>query len=271
MPFISRAKKTVKRGVKAVTKAAGKRYGMSYGRKGLTMSKTSVSKLAKDVMMIKSRLNVEKKFKLGNVQLGFTAQMAINAAGYNAHDLTPTWTQGLGESDRVGNSIKLTGYNMKIQLRGQIQTLSARRLKLIIIKTTDKVSTTSQIIDSMYDANPLTGLVDYHSQRDYSDNKKVHKIVRVIPMYLKECNLAFNDDRTPAIKDYNVSLKLQDTLRFETNASTTPNDYRMFFVIFCDTGNRSAATASTNGGCMVQAVNTGVEYQFHDRTWYVDN
>lgn len=271
MPFFSRVKKTVKRGAKAATKAAGKRYNMSYGRKGLKVGKNSVSRLAKDVMMIKSRLNVEKKFRLGDVQLGNVAQMNFNTLGFQTHDLTPLWSQGLTETNRIGNSLKLTGFNMKIQLRGQPETFSARRMKLLFIKTTDTTSTLTAIVQDMLDVNPLTGVVDYFSNWDYSDNKRVHKVIRTVPMYLPKGNdIGATTTNVKAIKDYNISLKLDDTLRFETNASTSPNDYRFFILILCDTGN-IAASATTNPGCMVQLPTSGVEYQFHNKFWYVDN
>lgn len=270
MPFFSRAKKTIKRGARAATKAVGKRYKMSYGRKGLKVGKNSVAKIAKDVMFLKSRLNAEKKFRLGDVQLGNVAQMNFNALGFQTHDLTPLWSQGLTETNRIGNSLKLTGFNMKIQLRGEFNTYTARRLKMLFIKTTDTTSSLTSIVQDMLDPNPLTGIVDYHSNWDYSDNKRVHKVIRTVPMYLPQNDIATQNVSFKAIKDYNISLKLNDILRFETNASTSPNDYRFFILILCDTGNY-AATNSTNPGCMIPEAFTGVEYQFHNKFWYLDN
>jgi len=272
MTFFSRAKKTVKRGARAATKATGKRYGVSYGRQGLKMSKSSVSRIAKDVMMIKSRLNVEKKSKTGLVQLGTVAQMNQNTFGFVTHDLTPLWTQGVGEDQRVGNSLKLSGYNMKIQLRGMTSCYTSRRMKLMIIKTTDTTTPLANIVNDILDPNPLTGIIDYHSQWDYADNKRVHKVIRTVPMYLSKQSVVpgSGNDTFAAINDYNISLKLQDVIRFENNLVSSPNDCRYFVVILCDTGNR-AGSASTNPGCMVPAANSGVEYQFHDKFWYVDN
>lgn len=266
--FFSRAKKTFKRGTRAATKATGKRYGVSYGRQGLKMSKSSVSRIAKDVMMIKSRLNVEKKSKTGLVQTGEVAQMDGNTFGFVTHDLTPIWTQGVGEDQRVGNSLKLTGFNMKIQLRGQQNCTSARRMKLMIIKTTDTTTPLANIVNDIFDPNPLTGIIDFHSNWDYSDNKRVHKVIRTFPMYLRSPDQGTQAARS--IKDYNISLKLNDVLRFENNLVSSPNDCRYFLLIMCDTGNHGGG-ASSNPGCMVQDFNSGVEYQFHNKFWLVDN
>ena len=94
--------KWVKKKSAQATKSAGKRYGMSYGRKGFRMSKNSLSKVAKDVMMIKSQLNVEKKYvDTAEVVKGSVGQVKINDQGFLALDLTPTITQGVAESPRV--------------------------------------------------------------------------------------------------------------------------------------------------------------------------
>lgn len=276
MSFFSKARKYAKK----ATKAVGKRYGTSVGRRGIRISRKGanrmysegqkVAKLAAQVGSIMERLNVEKKSKTGLVQLGNVAQMNQNTFGFVTHDLTPLWTQGVGEDQRVGNSLKLTGYNMKIQLRGQQNTVSARRMKLMIIKTTDTTTPLINIVNDILDPNPLTGIIDYHSQWDYSDNKRVHKVLRTVRMYIKPPEFSTGSQSEKSIRDYNISLRLNDVLRFENNLVQEPNDCRYFLVILCDTGNLSA-TGSTNPGSMVPTGLSGVEYQFHDKFWYVDN
>lgn len=262
----------IKKFAKKATKAAGKRYEMSYGRRGLRMSKHSIPKIVKDVEMIKNRLNVEKKLTTGLVQTGTVGQADGNIAGYVVHDLTPLWTQGVGESQRVGNSLKLTGFHMKTQFKGQDSTGTLRRLKIQLIKTTRPATVTlSTIINDMYDINPLTGFVDYHSDRDYSDNQKTEKVIRTCYVTLPNQPSAFTGGTYAQIADKTIPVKLNDVLRFENNLTSAPNDVRYFVVIFCDTGNKSPSAASTNSGVMLQPVNTGVEYQFHNKFWYVDN
>lgn len=271
MPFFKTAKKYAKK----ATKAVGKRYGVSYGRKGLRMSKSSLSRIDKDVQMIKSRLNVEKKLKVGLVQTGTVAQANQNTYGFVTHDLTPLWTQGVGEDQRVGNSLKLTGFHMKLQLRGQQYTGTKRRLKIMLIKTTRPGTITlDNIVEDMFDINPLTGFVDYHSDRDYSDNQKTEKVLRTVYMTLgdKPYTDSFGDGEPYAqIADRTIALKLQDVLRFENNLTSAPNDARYFVVMLCDTGNKSTSSSSTNPGVMIQPQRTGVEYQFHNKFWYCDN
>lgn len=85
------------------------------------MAPNSMSRIAKDVMMIKSRLNVEKRFRLGDVQTANVAQMNFNALGFETHDLTPLWSQGLTESNRIGNSLKLTGFNYEDSIKRSVK------------------------------------------------------------------------------------------------------------------------------------------------------
>ena len=77
MSLYSRAKSVAKSYVKKGTKAVGKRYGVSYGRRGLRMQKGSIDKVFKDVQMIKSRLNVEKKFVEGSVSNGICSRKSV--------------------------------------------------------------------------------------------------------------------------------------------------------------------------------------------------
>lgn len=268
MTFYRDVKKTAKK----ATKAVGKRYGVSYGRRGLRMTKHSIPKMLKDIEMVKSRLNVEKKLKVGLVQTGNVGQFDGNSAGFQTHDITPLWTQGVGEEQRVGNSLKLTGYHMKVQFRGQTSQFNGRRIKMMIVKTTRPGTIPlANIVEDMFDVNPLTNIVDYHSDRDYSDNQKTEKIITVKNLYLPKPVHFVNDVAQNGLCDATVSLKLSDVLRFENNLTSAPNDVRYFVVIMTDTGNMSSSASCTNNGCMVQATNSGLEYQFHDKFWYVDN
>uniref|UniRef100_UPI0040475A41 hypothetical protein n=1 Tax=Mariniflexile sp. TaxID=1979402 RepID=UPI0040475A41 len=176
--FYSRAKKTVKRGLRTATKSAGKRYQVSYGRQGLKMSKSSVSRIAKDVDMIKSRLNVEKKFKDGSLTTGTAAQVNVSAPGYFTSTLTPLISLGTSENERVGGSIKLTGLHVQLQAKGQFECYQRRRMKVCVVSSTD--SSVTNVINDMWDDNPLTGVRDYFSNRNYSNNPRAHKLLRTV-------------------------------------------------------------------------------------------
>ena len=266
--------KWVKKKSAQATKAVGKRYGISYGRKGVQFKKNTMSKLAKDVMMIKSQLNVEKKFvDTGEIIKGGVGQVDVNSQGYLTLDLTPIIPQGVDEGQRVGNSLKLTGMVLKMNCAKQIGAGGPRRLKVYMVRSTDPSLTINDVADKILDVNPLTGVRDYHSNLDYTQLKDGRlKVVRTTNIYLG--SNYDNSTNTPAAEAATaaktIALKLNDVMRFENNAATFPENVRYIAVIVADNGNRSATTSTlltifspeANSGCLVNA---------HVRTWYVDN
>jgi len=252
---------------KKTTKAVKKRYGIGKGQGGF-----KINQVAKDLMYIKSRLNVEKKFINNAVSTAVVGQVNVNAPAYYAVDLLPTWVQGDGESQRVGNSLKLTGYNQKLQFTGMTNMYSTRRIRVQYIKTTDRVNSLPNILADIFDVNPLTGNIDYFSEKNYANSRKAHKIIRTMNYSIRAGSGidVGNAPFTRPIGDMNCSLKLNDVLRFGSDADTSPQDYRLFCVIFVDAGNISG-TASGNAGAMVSTAFTGLNVQWHGRTWYVDN
>lgn len=273
MTFYNRTKKTFKRGAKAATKAAGKRYGVSYGRRGLRFGKNSVSKLAKDVMMIKSRLNVEKKFVDGDVTTASVGAVNINNPGYYAVDITPTIPQGTGENQRIGNSVKLTGFHQKYNFIGQTGCYQNRRLKIMMIQTTDVTSTNDQIIEDMFDENPLTGNIDYFSNPNYSNMKRAHKVIARKTYTVRgdsTSGLATSTTASRPLGDCQFGNKMQHLTRFEGNAANSPKDQRYLILIFCDYGNRNGSSGS-NAGSLVNTGNSGLDIQHHYKWWLVDN
>lgn len=263
MPFMSRVKKYARK----ATKAAGSRYKMSYGRRGLRMSKSSVSRIAKDVDMIKSRLNVEKKFKDGSLTTGTCAQVNVSAPGYFTSTLTPLLPQGTGENERVGGSIKLTGLHVQLQAQGMPNTYNKRRMKVCIVSSTE--SSVTNVINDMWDVNPLTGIVDYHSNRNYSNNPRAHKLLRTTYMSTGQKQIAGAGLDLSTGADLKFGIKMQQLCRFE-GTSANPKDQHWFLIIFSNDGNSGVST-SPNSGVLTPQPNTGINIQEYFRWWYVDN
>jgi len=253
---------------KKTSKAFGRRYGIGKGQGGFKFSQ-----VAKDLAWVKSRLNVEKKIYKGSVQDGDVAQIHNNSEGYFAQDITPIIDQGDGVSERNGNSIKLTGFNNKLQFLGQDNCFSTRRLKVHYIKTTDTTSTLGHIIDDVYDINPLTGFRDYFSEFNYT-NTKAHRVVMKRNYTVRASSgmdAMSSTNRTKPLGDMNISMKMNDICRFHNNITQDIQDYRIIMVIFCDTGNTHPNVAASNNGVMVQNAKSGLEFKHHYRFWYVDN
>lgn len=266
--------KWVKKKSAQATKSAGKRYGMSYGRKGFRMSKNSLSKVAKDVMMIKSQLNVEKKYvDTAEVVKGSVGQVKINDQGFLALDLTPTITQGVAESQRVGNSIKATGMVLKMNAIKQDHAGGPRRLRVVLVRSTDPQLGQNSIANKLFDVNPLSGVVDYHSNFDYTQISDARlRVLREVKLYLGNNN----DNSTNAnpaevtTATRTIALKLNDVLRFQTNGAGEPENIKYYAIILCDNGN-SSPTLSTLATIFVPEAESGCLVNAHNRFWYVDN
>ena len=195
--------------------AVKKRYGIGKGRGGF-----KISKLAKDLEMVKSRLNVEKKYIDSDLVNDATVgQSNDEAYGYYLSDATPTIAQGVGESNRIGNSIKTTGMVVRLNFRGQ--TNAGKRIaKVCLIRSKDALNTVNLngTIGDLFDVNPLTGFVDFHSPRNYTGMRgksATHQIVAT--RYVK---IESQNDEDP-VGTLTMPIKLQDVLRFEANSDST--------------------------------------------------
>lgn len=261
-------KSIAKKYAKKATKAVGKRYGISYGRRGLRMGSHSLPKIIKDVKEIKSRLNVEKKYIEGSLTSGLVAQIAGNDPGYFTSNITPLIFPGTSENQRVGGSIKLTGLHMKYQFQGQSDCYQGRVMKIHIVKSTD--SSVTNVINDVWDANPLTGLRDYYSNRNYSNNPKAHQVLKTQYVKLPQKQvLAGSIAGFNSQKHTNVGMKMQQITRFE-GSGTQPKDCYYWVIMFCDGGNFASVNTS-NQGVMTPEDNSGVNVQEYFRWWYVDN
>lgn len=250
--------KKIKKTAGKVTTAAKKRYGIGKGRGGFKFSQ-----VAKDLEMIKSRLNTEKKFKDQIDIEDSVGQVDGNGAGWAYIDATPYLTQGVQENARVGNSIRATGLVLNVAARGQINA-HKRRLKICLVRS--RAFALSGTEQEVWNANPLTGLIDYYSERNYSGMKGAHKILAT-----KYVNVIPHNDSSTGFACTKMAVKLNDIIRWDTNADTSPQEFRYHIFVFSDFGNRSLSTASTNPGVLEQGSGSGVALRMSTRVWYVDN
>jgi hypothetical protein len=257
------------------TKAVGKRYGVSYGRRGVRFSKNSMSKIAKDVMMIKSQLNVEKKFRdTAETVSGSVGQVNVNADGFAAYQVTPQIAQGVQESQRVGNSIKATGLVLKLNMIKQINAQGPRRAKIFVIRTTDPGISGSDVHNRILDVNQMSGVRDYHSNLDYTQLKDGRlRILTTKYVYLpQDSGVASGtmDTRERQTKAITIALKLNEVLRYNANGDDLPENVRYWVVMVADNGNKG----STNSGLVdinVWQDESAVAFKMTSRFWYVDN
>jgi len=256
---------------KKASTAVKKRYGVGKGRGGFKFSK-----LAKDMEYVKSRLNVEKKFIDTARATASVGQVNQNAQGYYAQYLLPgtVISQGPGEGQRNGNSLKMTGLIVKMNMIKQVNADGPRRLKVMIVRSQGNyaLTTPSGIVDKLFDTNPLTGVRDYHSNLDYTQMKDGrHKIIASRNVYLKSNSSDTSDSVWEReTKALSIPVKLNDVWRYENNDSSQPENVTYTIVILADNGNRGG-TSSSIVGLFVPTNDSGIEFKHHYRWWYVDN
>jgi hypothetical protein len=254
------------------TKAVGKRYGVSYGRRGVRFSKNSMSKIAKDVMMIKASLNVEKKYIDSTETVsGSVGQVNVNADGFGAYQLTPDIPQGVQEAQRVGNSIKATGLVLKLNMIKQINAQGTRRVKMYVVRTTDPGLTGADIHNRILDVNRMSGLRDFHSNLDYTQFKDGR--LRI----LAQKNVFFPQDSDPSgptserqTRAVTLPVKLNEVLRYQGNADLKPENIRHWVILVADNGNKGS-TNSSLVDITVWQDRSAIDFKMASRMWYVDN
>jgi len=270
------------------TKYVGKalKGAVKYTGKGLTTA-GKIASLSRDIAILKglnsafmAGLNTEKKYKDRDVVDGHFGQVNNNANGIYMIDVTPDISQGLDGNARIGNSIKLTGMSFPIQFDGMTSTVSARKIKVMLVKvnSADNGVSLTEAINDLYDTNPINGIIDMNSPRAYRTHK--HDGVKVIrtkyyTLPAVPTTLIGDDDTLDAggrekssfMAKFNV--KMNEILRYNAGTDTKPDGCRYYMYFFTDKGNVGASASTLD--VPVTTSNTGVGFKLGQRSWWVDN
>ncbi len=273
MGFGKSAKRTY---MKAKKKAFGSR-GVT-GRYYRVGAVKGLQNLAKDVEMIKSRLNVEKKNKNADVVTSSIGQANQNTDGIQVWDVTPSIANGTLGNERVGNSLKLTGMSFPLQFTQQVSCFGDRKVRCTLLKvlSADNGVSGSEACDDYWDPNPLTGLRDFNAPKAYrnrsTDGIKAIRSQTIHVPGIKTDNATSGtvDNTEVNPKNYTFNVKLQDILRYSSSSSATPDGVRYYFVIQVDAGNFSASN-TTSLDIPITTNSTGLVARVAQRAWYVDN
>jgi len=253
---------------------AGQAIGSTY-RTARGVAK-DVASLMKDMSALKKRQNNEKKLIDKDVVTGNIGNVNQNAEGSMKLDVTPIIAQGITESTRVGNSLKLTGMVFPMSFTQMLNCQADRMVRISLYKVTsaDDGVTPGECYNQLYDINPLTGLRDFNSSKAYRNAKTDGiKLIRSTTIKVPVSQAGNSDSAQGSselqVRNVRFSVKLQDLLRYNSNAQTTPSGTRYFLIIQCNAGN-SSATASTKD-VAVTTGNSGIVARIAQRIWYVDN
>ena len=273
-------KKTARQVEKKVFGTGGfkRRYGIGKGKGGIKLAT-----IAKDLEMVKSRLNAEKKEKREvEITDGTVGQVNGDLNGYWFQDITPILGQGTGADERVGNSLKMTGCNLNFQFMGQKNALTGRKVKIGLYRVRDPglgpTTSSNDVTADLFDSNPLTGLFDFNAAKAYRNSKNDGiACIREKTVYLPKVELlnrggsdTANQDFEKAYKTLNFPVKLNDLLRYEQDNDNLPNGFRYVILVRADCGNTSAVQSNIQNIPVVTG-DSGVTFRMGQRWWYVDN
>jgi len=216
----------------------------------------NVKNIYKDVMMLKSLVNVEKKridFSPAlPVSLGATAGAGVTGA--YASLISPTIPQGLTGSTRTGNSLKLVSGCLDIQFAQSVNTVNAIKIKYFIVCKPDSgvFLAAANVRSELWEPNVFSGVIDYHSNRD----PEFFTSYRII----KQGSCTIPQDQIAAgigYKQIKIPLKFNHHMKYNTDASTVSTKNNFYLFALADVGDVVALT--------------GANIAYNMRWYYTDN
>lgn len=251
---------------KASRKASRKVYKATGLVNPFKKGKLSTSRLMKDVSMLKSIINAEKKELKFLPTVANIGQVQGAGYGYYLQDITPIMSQGNTGQTRNGISIKVHSFVLKGQLIQQSGAQQAQKIKIEIFLNKSTPLSTSGLINSIYDVNALNNYYDINSPRAIDTYKN----------WVKVCSKRFSigQDQQSGVtgfKDLIVPIKFKNYhVKFDSDNTNTVTNGQLIMVITADSGNSSSSVAGT-GYIPVTAVNTGSTLNYFMQYWYYDN
>jgi len=258
---------------KAVKKSGLKKVGRRvYKATGLVnpvkKGKLSSARLFKDVAMLKSMLNSEKKQLYNSPTTQTIAQVnGASGAGFFLQDVTPVMSQGVTGQTRNGVSIKVCSMVLKGQLIQQSSAQQAQKIKVEFFMNKSTPLSTAGLISAIYDTNQLNGLYDINSPRALDTYKNWYKV----------CSRRFtigqdNQSGVTGFKDLLIPLRFKNWhVKYNDDNTNSVTSGQLIMVITADSGNSSSSTASTLTTIPVTATNTGSTLNYFLTHYYYDN
>lgn len=254
-------------------KKQGKRI-LRYGKKRYYNSKSgslNTNRMLQDVAMLKSIINAEKKEISVLAGASTVGQVNGNADGLLVLDVTPVSTQGTGDSQHSGDSIKVTTGMFNFQFSHMSALQSNMRIYVELYTVLGKPQATSDVLNQLYKPNPfITGanIRDYNSVID-QDYRQQYKLIASRKVYIKSDQYSGQNLITECKMPLRFG-KFGHHVKFQENSSNVASG-QLILVIRADTGNISGSTTSTLSGVINSAVNTGVYVNKNLQYYYYDN
>lgn len=228
-------------------------------------------RLYKEVKALKSIVNAEKKQIVVQPTANSIGQVNGNAEAALVLDITPTPAQGAQDSQRNGDSIKLTTAYFKFQLSQMSATKSPIRGIIEIYQVLGKPQATSEFLNQRWLPNAfITGanIRDFNAQAD-QDYRQQYRLIAKKNFRLK------GDTDSGQTQILNVAMPLKfgtygHHIKYAEN-STTVASGQLIMTVRCDSGNISPSTTSTLGNLVIYSPVSGAYINKSMTFYYYDN
>lgn len=203
--------------------------------------------IAKDVAMLKSLVNVEKKRSdITVIVPQLFAQRNTNSGGnvdaFYSAIISPTVIQGVTGDTRTGNSIKLTSGCLDLQIAQGGNTSNNLKIKLWIVCRPDNASgySASVTANQLLEVNPFSSRRDFYSNRD-PEYFHEFRVVKAMTLDLKQ------DSITSGITyiQKKVPLKFNHHLKYNQDGSSITTKNQFYLIATCSDGDTNLATGAT--------------------------
>lgn len=231
--------------------------------------KLSTARLFRDVALIKSKLNSEKKQISTNNVSQVVAQCFGTGYGHWISDVTPILSQNVTGTGRIGNSIRVSSMVFKGQLIQQSSAVQAQKIKIEFFMNMGTPVSGSTVIQSIYDTNYLNGLYDINSTRALDTFKNWKLMARRTYTINQD-----NQSGVTGFKDITIPLSFKKSVwkvKYDDSNSNTVQNGQVYMVVTADSGNGSSSTASTNTFIPVTGTSTGSTLNYFINYWVIDN
>lgn len=264
MPFVKKVKKYARKQVRRGYRLAKRRYTSSKGG-------FRYNKLVADVMRLKSIVNAEKKQFASAVGTASIGQVNGNAEGAYTIDITPPVPQGSEDSQRNGDSIKLTTAVMQLQFWQQTNCSQPVKVIVEIIQVLGAPQSTSTLLQQYLKPNPfITGasIRDAEAMMDQDYRQQYRVIFRRV--------LHLPPDATTGgqqIKSFKFPLRFGRNgmhVKYIENTTATASG-QLMLMVRADNGNISGSTTSTLGNVITTGTSTGLNMNRNIEYYYYDN
>ena len=247
-------------------KMARKRY---LTKRGLP----KVGRIMKDIKQLKRSFNVEKKYvdipEASHAVGQFSATSAtVYSYGYKTHDITPFIQQGLQVGNRTGNSVKIIGASMRIQLYHNTNQISSNYAYLDIFRVDFAQTINDTLATKVFDPNPFytSAVIDGQSLRNMNYTGVFKKICSR-KIYIP----ADQHEQDRGVKYVNVNLRLNDKIKYN-EIGGTPLNCQYIMVYRAANGNISDLFSYSGTEKFPVVTNTtGYIANTVTKWWFVDN